>query len=80
MMTTNNDNPVTLRYQPVFIQNGVTPNSTSRVVPPPIAVTKPTENAPNQSKFFAAASRMPLMANATVPMISIIVRNVNSIG
>ena len=49
---------------------GVTPSNTSRIVPPPMAVTKPTTYAPNQSKRFAEASRMPLIAKANVPIKS----------
>ena len=42
----------------------------SRIVPPPMAVTKPTTYAPNQSNRLAEARRMPLMAKANVPMKS----------
>jgi hypothetical protein len=50
----------------------------SRKEPPPIAVTRPTTNAPNQSNRFAAAKRIPDMANAIVPRISIMYRKVSS--
>lgn len=52
------------------IQPGVTSSSRSRIVPPPMAVTKPTTYAPNQSNRLAEARRMPLMAKANVPMKS----------
>lgn len=38
------------------------------MVPPPMAVTKPTTYAPNQSNRLAEARRMPLMAKANVPI------------
>ena len=57
---------------------GVTSSSKSRNVPPPIAVTSPTTNAPNQSNSFAAAKRIPLMAKTIVPAYSIISLSENS--
>ena len=41
-MTNSSESPVTPIYHPFCIQNGVVPSSTSRSVPPPIAVTSPT--------------------------------------
>src|SRR5690606_16011125 len=54
------------------IQKGVSPNKRSRNVPPPVAVTKPTTTAPNQSKLLAEAMRIPDTAKAKVPRNSII--------
>lgn len=72
------DIAVTARYHQVCIQNTGMSSRRSRIVPPPIAVTSPTVYAPNQSNFFEAASRMPLMANAMVPSTSMMNRNVAS--
>ena len=57
------------------IQNGVTPSIMSRSVPPPIATAIPHTKPPNQSKCFAAAWRIPDMANANVPRNSITLSN-----
>ena len=66
----NNEKAVHNRYIGSVIQTGVTSSSTSRIVPPPIAVTKPTTYAPNQSNRFADANRIPEIANAKVPIKS----------
>src|SRR5690606_21114476 len=61
---------VVMKYFESSIQKGVTPSSRSRVVPPPMAVTKPTMYAPNQSMSFPEARRIPLIAKAKVPIRS----------
>ena len=76
--TVRSDRPVTARYSHDTIQNTGTPMRTSRSVPPPIAVTRPTTYAPNQSKFLAAASLIPEMANEMVPNTSMTMMNVVS--
>lgn len=43
-----------------------------------MAVTKPMTYAPNQSKFLAAANRIPEMANDIVPRISMMTMKVVS--
>ena len=78
-MYTTNANAVIARYCQWVIQNGLTPRKISRMVPPPQAVAIPTINAPNKSKFFSLAKRMPLIAKAKVPMKSSNVINVNDI-
>ena len=42
MITVSSDMPVTLRYMGESIQNTGMSSSTSRRVPPPMAVTRPT--------------------------------------
>ena len=74
-ITKNKAKTVHQRYTLDNNQKGVSPKSRSRRVPPPIAVTKPTTRAPNQSNFLAEARRIPLMANAKVPINSIISTN-----
>lgn len=59
--------PVVRKYLASNNQKGVTPNSKSRNVPPPIAVTKPMMYAPNQSICLPDANLIPLMANVKVP-------------
>ena len=44
--------------------------ATACLAPPPMAVTRPMIYAPNQSKFLAAARRIPLIAHAIVPITS----------
>ena len=67
-IVTRREIPVIITYEGFTIQKGVTPMRRSRIDPPPTAVTKPTTKAPNQSKFFAAARRIPEIAKAKVPI------------
>ena len=69
-ITHTNANPVQIRYMGSVIHAGVTSSKRSRIVPPPIAVTKPTTYAPNQSNRLADAKRIPLIAKANVPIKS----------
>lgn len=77
-MTIPNAAPVMARYTHVCIQNTGMSSNRSRKVPPPIAVTNPMVYAPKRSKFLYAASRMPLMAKANVPIASMMNRKVDS--
>ena len=71
--------PVVIKYIGFIIQNGLTSRSRSRVVPPPMAVTKAMIKAPNQSILFLEASLRPLIAKAKVPRRSrnIVILNSN---
>lgn len=64
---------VQMIYNGEVIQNGGSPSMTSRMVPPPIATAKPQTKPPNQSSCLAAACRIPEIAKANVPRISMIV-------
>lgn len=46
------------------------PTSTSRIVPPPIAVTKAMISVPNGSSFRSMAENVPAAAKAKVPRMS----------
>ena len=70
-ITASKAKPVTTRYIGVVIQNGLTPSRRSLIVPPPIAVARPTTYAPNQSNFFAEANLIPLITKSNVPIIAI---------
>src|SRR5690606_1612205 len=77
-IVTSSATPVVMKYIELSIQNGVISNNKSLVVPPPIAVTNPTMYAPNQSIFLPDANRIPLIANANVPIKSKTVVKFNS--
>ena len=68
IITTIRARNVMSAYEGCIIQKGFTSRSRSLRVPPPTAVTKPTTKAPKRSKFFLAARRTPLIANAKVPI------------
>src|SRR5215213_1292082 len=53
---------------------GKLPTRTSRIVPPPIAVTKDIIRIPKRSNFFSMAENTPDTANANVPKMSITLR------
>ena len=49
---------------------GSLPSSTSRIAPPPHAVTRPKMHTPKKSMRFFIPTMAPEIANATVPIIS----------
>jgi len=58
---------------------GVFPNNISRIVPPPIAVTKEIINTPKRSSFLSIAEKAPETAKAKVPRISMILMKLSCI-
>jgi len=59
---------------------GKLPTSTSRMVPPPIAVTNAIIKTPKRSSFFSMAENTPDTANANVPKMSIMLMKLEYIA
>lgn len=67
--------PVKITQMVIELLNHATGNSpikTSRIVPPPIAVTKEMINTPKGSSRFSIAAKAPATAKLNVPNISMI--------